>query len=108
MTLPTFICLGDTYFHEKLLHVNAMITEFGLPSIFITLIIESKWTQDLVIHSFTFHTPQTGLKCNIWCKPDISNWGEFYHFFERVEFQNRGTHTRTHTCIWVSKNMHDK
>ena len=45
MTLPTFIRTGDTYFHEKLLHVNAMTTEFGLPSIFITLTMaESKWT----------------------------------------------------------------
>ena len=44
-TLPTFIRTGDTYFHEKLLHVNAMIKEYGLPSLFITLTMaETKWS----------------------------------------------------------------
>src|SRR5947208_13485695 len=29
-TLPTFIRTGDTYFHEKELHVNAMISSYEL------------------------------------------------------------------------------
>lgn len=124
MTLPTFIRTGDTYFHEKLLHVNAMTTEFGLPSIFITLTMaESKWTHLTEILRSTdngdtrpgnrpLHTAlhfvhrKQELKRNVWCKPDISNWGEFCHFFERVEFQNRGA-AHTHSCIWVSKNTQD-
>ena len=28
-TLPTFIRTGDTYFHEKELHINTMILEYG-------------------------------------------------------------------------------
>ena len=44
-TLPSFIRIGDTYFNEKLLHINAMIREYRLPSLFITLTTaESKWT----------------------------------------------------------------
>ena len=44
-TLPSFIRTGDTYFHEKQLHVNAMINEYGLPSLFLTLTAaETKWT----------------------------------------------------------------
>ena len=45
VTLPTFIRTGDSYFHEKLLHVNAMIEHYGLPSLFLTLsMAEGKWT----------------------------------------------------------------
>jgi len=45
VTLPTFIRTGDSYFHEKLLHINAMIEQFGLPSLFLTLsMAEGKWT----------------------------------------------------------------
>ena len=44
-TLPSFIRTGDSYFHEKLLHVNSMTEEFGLPSLFITLsMAEGRWT----------------------------------------------------------------
>src|SRR5438094_653817 len=89
MTLPTFIRTGDTYFHENLLHVNAMTTEFGLPSIFITLTMaESKWTHLTEILRSTdngdtrpgnrpLHTAlhfvhrKQELKRNVWCKPDI-------------------------------------
>src|SRR5262245_51586510 len=43
-TLPSFIRTGDTYFHEKLIHINAMIAEYGLPSLFMTLTMaEDKW-----------------------------------------------------------------
>ncbi|PKK63999.1 hypothetical protein RhiirC2_788114 [Rhizophagus irregularis] len=36
-TLPSFIRTENTYFNEKPLHINAMIREFRLPSLFITL-----------------------------------------------------------------------
>src|SRR4051812_3152015 len=43
-TLPTFIRTGESYFHEKELHVNTMISSYGLPSIFLTLTMaESHW-----------------------------------------------------------------
>ncbi|RIA79944.1 hypothetical protein C1645_839581 [Glomus cerebriforme] len=38
-TLPTFIRIGDSYFHEKEHHVNIMINNYGLPQLFITLIM---------------------------------------------------------------------
>jgi len=45
VTLPTFIRTGDSYFHEKLLHVNAMIEHYGLSSLFLMLsMAEGKWT----------------------------------------------------------------
>ena len=30
--------------------------------------------------------------------------GELLHFFERIEFQNRGA-AHVHTCLWVSKSI---
>ena len=42
--MPTFIRTGDTYFHEKELHINTIISEYGLPSLFITLTMaENHW-----------------------------------------------------------------
>ncbi|RGB21935.1 hypothetical protein C1646_776965 [Rhizophagus diaphanus] len=37
LPIPTFICTGDTYFHQKQLHLNAMIQKIGLPKLFIIL-----------------------------------------------------------------------
>ncbi len=43
-TLPTFIRIGDSYFHEKEHHINAMINNFSLPQLFITLTMnENRW-----------------------------------------------------------------
>src|SRR5581483_8826158 len=118
ITLPTFIRTGDTYFHEKLLHINAMSNEFGVPSLFIILTMaENKWTHleeilkstddgNTVPTNRSLHTTlhfihrKQELKRTIWSNPNNSNWGELLHFFERVEFQNRGA-THTHSCIWV-------
>lgn len=37
VTLPNiFIRTSDSYFHEKLLHINAMIEHYSLPSLFLT------------------------------------------------------------------------
>src|SRR2546423_6033433 len=45
ITLPSFIRTGETYFNEKLLHINAMMKEYNLPSLFITLTAaETKWS----------------------------------------------------------------
>jgi len=53
-TLPTFIRTGDSYFHEKLLHLNTMIREYGLPTLFVTLTMaEGKWTHLQEILKFT-------------------------------------------------------
>jgi len=42
--LPSFVRTGDTYFHQKELHANAMVAEYGLPTLFVTLsMAESRW-----------------------------------------------------------------
>ena len=122
ITLPTFIRTGDTYFNEKLLHINAMIREYGLPSLFITLTAaETKWThlKDILKSTDNKDTNPTNrplhttlhfthrkreLWNHVWKKPANSNWGCLNHFFERVEFQNRGA-PHTHSTIWVEKSI---
>ena len=119
-TLPTFIRTGDSYFHEKLLHVNAMIAEYGLPTLFVTLTMaEGKWTHLREILESTdngdplptnrpLHTTlhfihrKQELKNYVWAKPENSGWGQLIHFFERVEFQNRGA-AHTHCCLWTTE-----
>jgi len=34
--------MGDTYFHQKELHANAMVAEYGLPTLFATLSMAEK------------------------------------------------------------------
>ena len=119
-TLPTFIRTGATYFHEKELHVNTMISSYGLPSLFITLTMaESHWTHlhkilrvtdnhDTIPTNRPLHTTLhfihrlQQLKKHVWKNPNHSNWGDLIHFFERVEFQNRGA-AHTHGVYWTSK-----
>lgn len=122
ITLPSFIRTGETYFNEKLLHINAMMREYNLPSLFITLTAaETKWThlKDILkstdnrdtnptnrplhtTHHFTHRKKE--LWNHVWKKPENSNWGYLNHFFERVEFQNRGA-SHTHTILWVEKSI---
>jgi DNA replication protein DnaC len=121
-TLPTFIRTGDTYFHEKELHVNTMISSYGLPSLFITLTMaESHWTHLHKILKATdnYNTIPTNrplhttlhfihrlqkLKKFVWKNPEHSRWDKINHFFERVEFQNRGA-AHTHGIYWTSKTI---
>jgi hypothetical protein len=44
------------------------------------------------------------LKKHVWKSPEHSKWDELIHFFERVEFQNRGA-AHTHGIYWVSKTI---
>jgi hypothetical protein len=121
-TLPTFIRTGDTYFHEKQLHVNTMISSYGLPSLFITLTMaESHWkhlhkilkvtdNHDTIPTNRPLHTTLhfihrfQQLKNHILKDPKHSGWGNLNHFFERVEFQNRGA-AHTHSIYWTSKTI---
>ncbi|CAJ0648043.1 5265_t:CDS:2 [Entrophospora sp. SA101] len=121
-TIPTFIRTGDSYFHNKELHVNAMINNFGLPNLFITLTMaEGHWThlhrilaatdnKDTLPTNRPLHTTLffinylQELKANVWRKPQHSNWGNIDNFFERVEFQNRGA-AHTHGVYWVTKTI---
>ncbi|GBC30708.2 DNA helicase PIF1, ATP-dependent [Rhizophagus irregularis DAOM 181602=DAOM 197198] len=117
-TLPTFIRTGDTYFHEKELHVNTMISEYGLPSLFVTLTMaESHWTHlhkilrvtdnhDTIPTNRPLHTTLhfihrlQQLKKHVWKSPEHSRWAELIHFFERIEFQNRGA-AHMHGIYWI-------
>jgi len=123
-TLPTFIRTGDSYFHEKEHHVNAMINIFGLPQLFITLTMnESKWehlknillktdNHDILPTNRPFHCAHhfihrlRSMKNGLWKDPDLTNWGQILHFFERTEFQNRGA-AHIHGCLWTTKSIND-
>jgi DNA replication protein DnaC len=122
--LPTFIRTGDTYFQRKLMHLNSMIAGLELPTIFITLTMaESSWTDlyDILSRTDNHDTIPTNrplhttlhfihrlqsLKQLIWKNPDVSEWGTYHHFFERVEFQNRGA-AHTHGVYWTTKSIEE-
>jgi hypothetical protein len=120
--IPTFIRTGDSYFHEKELHLNSMLQNFGLPSVFITLsMAESRWTE---LHEILQQTDNNdtiptnrplhcalhfihrfrSLKKEVWKNEKISGWGTITDFFERIEFQNRGA-AHIHGCYWTTKSI---
>ena len=99
-----------------------MMREYGLPFLFITLTAaESRWThlKDILKSTDNKNTIPTNrplytalhfthrkkeLWNHIWKKPANSKWGQLNHFFERVEFQNRGA-PHTHSILWVEKSI---
>ncbi|GES73489.1 DNA helicase Pif1, ATP-dependent [Rhizophagus clarus] len=123
-TLPTFIRTGDSYFHEKERHINAMINNYGLPQLFITLTMsENKWkhlknillrtdNHDILPTNRPFHCTHhfihrlRSMKNNLWKDPELTNWGKILHFFERIEFQNRGA-AHIHGCLWTIKSINN-
>ncbi|GES90273.1 Pif1-like helicase domain-containing protein [Rhizophagus clarus] len=123
-TLPTFIRTGDSYFHEKEHHVNAMINNYGLPQLFITLTMsENKWkhlknillrtdNHDTLPINRPFHCTHhfihrlRSMKNNLWKDPELTNCGKILHFFERIEFQNRGA-AHIHGCLWTTKSINN-
>jgi len=105
---------GDTYFHQKQLHLNSMLQKLGLPTIFVTLsMAENRWyhlhnilanndNSDTLPTNRPFHCAnyfvhrfQT-LKKELYKKSDLTGFGEITNFFDRIEFQNRGV-AHTHT-----------
>jgi hypothetical protein len=122
--LPTFIRTGDTYFREKQYHLDTMITNLQLPTLFITLTMaEGKWTQlhdilaatdngDTLPSNRPFHAAQhfahrlRSLKTHLWKNSQLVDWGTIDHFFERIEFQNRGA-AHLHGCYWTSTSTSD-
>ncbi|RHZ81307.1 hypothetical protein Glove_122g28 [Diversispora epigaea] len=76
--LLTFIRTGDSYFHEKQLHLNAILKKLGLLTLFITL--------------------------KRYKKSDLTQFGEITNFFDRVEFQNCGV-AHTHSCYWTTNSI---
>jgi len=120
--IPSFVRTGDTYFHRKQLHLNAMMNKLGLPTLFITLsMAENRWThlQDILSKSDNENTLPTNrpfhcanyfvhkfqsLKNKLYKKPDLTGFGEITDFFDRVEFQNRGS-AHTHSCYWTTNSI---
>ena len=101
-----------------------MLDHLGLPTLFITLTMaESKWTQlhdilaatdngDTLPSNRPYHTTLhfvhrlQMLKSHIWKHPNLTGWGNTEHFFERVEFQNRGA-AHLHGCYWTTTPIPD-
>ena len=120
--IPTFVRTGDTYFHQKELHLNAMLQKLGLPTLFITLsMAESRWTHlhDILTNSDNGDTLPTNrpfhcanyfvhrfqsLKKELYNKADLTGFGNITDFFDRVEFQNRGA-AHTHSCYWTTNTI---
>ncbi|RIA82607.1 hypothetical protein C1645_835074 [Glomus cerebriforme] len=46
------------------------------------------------------------MKNSLWKNLELTNWREILHFFERVEFQNRGA-AHTYECLWTTKSIND-
>ena len=122
--LPTFIRTGSSYFREKQFHLNTMISNYGLPTLFITLTMaESQWTQlsdilsatdnaDTIPSNRPYHTTLhfvhrlQMLKSHIWKNSRLSEWGNIKNFFDRIEFQNRGA-AHLHGCYWTTLPLQD-
>jgi hypothetical protein len=120
--IPTFIRTGDAYFHQRQLHLNAMVQKIGLPTLFITLsMAEGRWThlRDILSTSDNGDTLPTNrpfhcanyfvhkfksLKNELYKKSDLTGFGNITDFFDRVEFQNRGA-AHTHSCYWTTNSI---
>ncbi|CAG8558505.1 12507_t:CDS:1 [Ambispora leptoticha] len=120
--VPSFVRTGNTYFHQKQLHLNAMLQKFRLPTLFITLsMAESRWTHlhDILCNSDNGDTLPTNrpfhcanyfvhrfqsLKNELYKKPDLTRFGDITNFFDKVEFQNRGA-VHMHNCYWTTNTI---
>ncbi len=101
-----------------------MMNRHGLPQLFITLTMnEGRWEHLKKILSKTdncdtlptnrpFHCANhfihrlRSMKNGLWKNSELTNWGNILHFFEHVEFQNRGF-AHTHGCLWTTKSISD-
>ncbi|GBC04726.1 hypothetical protein RclHR1_05830004 [Rhizophagus clarus] len=121
-TVPSYIRTGDSYFRQKEHHINTMVQAFGLPQIFYTMTMaESHWShlhnilsktdnKDTLPSNRPFHTylhyhhRLSSIHQYLWKNPNLTNWGNWLHHFERDEFQNRGA-IHTHGIAYLSKSI---
>ncbi|GES97445.1 Pif1-like helicase domain-containing protein [Rhizophagus clarus] len=121
-TLPSYIRTGDSYFRQKEHHINTIVQAFGLPQIFYTMTMaESHWShlhnilsktdnKDTLPSNRPFHTylhyhhRLSSIHQYLWKNPNLTNWGNWLHHFERDEFQNRGA-IHTHGIAYLSKSI---
>ncbi|GBC21999.2 DNA helicase PIF1, ATP-dependent [Rhizophagus irregularis DAOM 181602=DAOM 197198] len=121
-TVPSYIRTGDSYFRQKEYHINTMVQGFGLPQIFYTVTMaENHWThlhkilsktdnKDTLPSNRPFHTylhyhhRLSSIHQYLWKNPNLTDWGNWLHHFERDEFQNRGA-IHTHGIAYLSKSI---
>ena len=119
-TVPSYIRTGDSYFRQKEHHINTMVQGFGLPQIFYTMTMaENHWShlhnilsktdnKDTLPSNRPFHTylhyhhRLSSMHQHLWKNPNLTDWGNWLHHFERDEFQNRGA-IHTHGVAYLSK-----
>ena len=121
-TVPSYIRTGDSYFRQKEHHINTMVQGFGLPQIFYTMTMaEGHWphlhnillktdNKDTLPSNRPFHTylhyhhRLSSMHQYLWKNPNLTDWGNWLHHFERDEFQNRGA-IHTHGIAYLSKSI---
>ena len=121
-TIPSYIRTGDSYFRQKEHHINTMVQGFGLPQIFYTMTMaENHWTHlkkilsktdnkdplpsNRPLHTYLhYHHRLSSIHQHLWKNPNLTDWGNWLHHFERDEFQNRGA-IHTHGIAYLSKSI---
>jgi hypothetical protein len=121
-TVPSYIRTGDSYFRQKEHHINTMVQGFGLPQIFYTMTMaENHWTHlrnilsktdnkdtlpsNRPLHTYLhYHHRLSSMHQYLWKNPNLTEWGNWLHHFERDEFQNRGA-IHTHGVAYLSKSI---
>ena len=99
-----------------------MVQGFGLPQIFYTMTMaEGHWShlhnilsktdnKDTLPSNRPFHTylhyhhRLSSMHQYLWKNPNLTDWGNWLHHFERDEFQNRGA-IHTHGIAYLSKSI---
>ena len=121
-TIPSYIRTGDSYFRQKEHQINTMVQAFGLPQIFYTMTMaENHWTHlrkilsktdnkdtlpsNRPLHTYLhYHHRLSSMHQHLWKNPNLTDWGNWQHHFERDEFQNRGA-IHTHGIAYLSKSI---
>jgi hypothetical protein len=121
-TIPSYIRTGDSYFRQKEHHINTMVQGFGLPQIFYTMTMaENHWKHlnNILLKTdnkdplpsnrpfytyLHYHHRLVSMHQYLWKNPNLTNWGDWLHHFERDEFQNRGA-IHTHGIAYLSKSI---
>ncbi|GBC40545.2 PIF1-like helicase domain-containing protein [Rhizophagus irregularis DAOM 181602=DAOM 197198] len=121
-TIPSYIRTGDSYFRQKEHHINTMVQGFGLPQIFYTMTMaENHWSHlknillktdnkdplpsNCPFHIYLhYHHRLASMHQYLWKNPNLTDWGNWLHHFERDEFQNRGA-IHTHGIAYLSKSI---
>ncbi|GES90942.1 DNA helicase Pif1, ATP-dependent [Rhizophagus clarus] len=122
LTTADFITNRDSYFHQKEHHINTMVQAFGFPQIFYTMTMaKSHWSHlhnilsktdnkntlpsNRPFHTYLhYHHRLSSIHQYLWKNPNLTNWGDWLHHFERDEFQNRGA-IHTHGIAYLSKSI---